>query len=698
MSDTVSDPFSMAAGIGQPQLPSQQPGMFGVSPSTWESIAQLGAGAIQGANQRTAGGQLANGTGIAGGVAGAVQGYYGDVQNQAKLRSALASQGASTQGQNIGNQAALSNLRLTRARNAFSQSILEDPAFRQQLQSAMGVGAPQGGVLGVGGVAGGPLTAGGGPMAQVEPAVHRLESGGSMAPGITGDGGKAAGPMQVHQAALDDVNRANGTQYTLPMLAQNPQLGKWAGDQYLQQQMARFGSRAGMAAYNAGPGSVQNAIRSGGSVQGLSPSYQQALGSSGQLGPVDPQGALAQSQRLMSQANQLEVYKSLGLPIPGDPAALRDQAKTYLDLATAGPKAGAAASADAGVKLATGGQIASNEANAKNASDFAYAGPTAAAKSANSNVDIRPGGMAGLVDAQGNRTFMKNPQLERTTDALGNPGFAHVSPALPGAPAGTPGTADPVLGPDGKPFVAGVPKNVQEARDKAYEDFQGKDTDSYLAAQNTHQWLEQMNHAADTLNSGGGFVQTGPNAPKRLSFVSTANDAARMLGLGDAFGDANKIASWEELKKATTTAGFELSSHYEGHARQAASTIENATSAVPSATNSPLGFKMVSAGIQEAAQSAIDLHEYKQQIYNEGGDLTKAEVAFYQQNRPEQYARRAISTITPYSIQKPSDFDRYLPGTYVSLPNGKLTQVPMRQGAPPIPQYLTGPQPQTSPQ
>ena len=78
-------------------LPSQEPGLFGVSPSTWSNIAAAGAGIINGANQRTASGHLANGTGLAGGIAGGVQGYLGNLQQQAQLRSQLGYQGARTQ-------------------------------------------------------------------------------------------------------------------------------------------------------------------------------------------------------------------------------------------------------------------------------------------------------------------------------------------------------------------------------------------------------------------------------------------------------------------------------------------------------------------------------------------------------------------------------------------------------------------------
>jgi hypothetical protein len=690
MSDTLYDPFSAAANIGQPQLPSQQPGMLGVAPSTWESIAQLGAGAIQGANQRTASGHLAGGTGIAGGVAGAVQGYFGDVQNQAKMRSELANQSAQTTGLNLGNEAAASSLGVTKARNSIVQRMLSDPGFMQQLSGAMGnggVGAGPGlagGVVGGGGVAGGPL----------QSAVLRNESGsaGPNASGVVGDGGQAGGPMQVHQGAIDDFNRAHGTNVSFQQAVDNQNgIGTQVGNWYLQKQVQQFGPTMGLAAYNAGPGRVQQAIQSGQGMAAL-PQSTQGYVQRAMPGSVDPQTALATSQRLMQQANQIEVYKSLGLPIPGDPAVIRAQAQDYLKLAMADPMARASKGAEADVEMQTAGPIQQQKSAAEAGVKLATAGPIKAAESANSNVDLRPGGMARVVGPDGKSEWMKNPQLEKVQQADGTTTYAHVAPAMPGSAPGTPGTAEPVLGADGKPLVEAIPHNVQLARNKAYEDFQGKDTDSYLAAQNTHGWLEQMNHAADVLNSGGGFLATGPNAPERLAFANTVNDALRTVGLPNAF-DPQKIASWEELKKATTTAGFELSSHYEGHARQAASTIENATSAVPSAANTPVGFKTVLAGIQESAQQAIDLHEYKQQIFNQGGDLARAEVDFYKQNRPQQYAQRAISSVHPYPVKAAGDLNRYLPGTYVTLPNGKLTQVPSREGAPPIPSYLSTPAP-----
>lgn len=106
-------------------------------------------------------------------------------------------------------------------------------------------------------------------------AVHQLESGGRMVPGIRGDGGQAAGPMQVHPAALADVNKARGTAYTHEQLAADPAIGKQVGDAYLGMQREAFGrDDYAMGAFNAGPGAMRRAISTGQGVAGLPASAQ----------------------------------------------------------------------------------------------------------------------------------------------------------------------------------------------------------------------------------------------------------------------------------------------------------------------------------------------------------------------------------------------------------------------------------------
>lgn len=146
--------------------------------------------------------------------------------------------------------------------------------------------------------------------------VQNLESGGNMAPGQTGDGGLAHGPMQVHQAALDDVNAANGTHITLDQLTNDPLLGKQVGDRYLELQQQKFPGRPdlAMAAFNAGPGATGAAVASGAGVAGLPASTQQyvakgmtALGNgaapSVTPAPVDPQTPAATPQTGLNAPN-----------------------------------------------------------------------------------------------------------------------------------------------------------------------------------------------------------------------------------------------------------------------------------------------------------------------------------------------------------------------------------------------------------
>jgi hypothetical protein len=328
--------------------------------------------------------------------------------------------------------------------------------------------------------------------------------------------------------------------------------------------------------------------------------------------------------------------------------------------------------------------------------------------------DLRVGGERVTFDANGRPTgVIKNPEHITVQNGDGTSTVGHLEPAPPGAPPGTQGTFVPVARLDQQGRVIsgdigkGVPPDVQQGRTELVKEFFGKDTDSYVAAKNTHAWLNQIDQAADAMNAAGGIYNTGPFAAARVGLMQKINDIGRTVKLGAPF-DEKTLSAPEELRKATTTAGFELSSHYEGHARQAASTIENATSAVPGMANSPQGIKLVSAGIREGAQSAIDSHEYRQARFqgqdpygidpeaagkHAGAGLETAETDFYKRFTPEMYSTRAISTVHPVTINAKSleEFNtqaqKYLPGTQVIL-NGQPKIIPPRPDAPPIPAYI----------
>jgi hypothetical protein len=700
----MADPFDFS------QSDPTAPGFLGVPVGTWRDLASFGGNLAAAANARTSQGFLANGPGLAGPLGAAIGDTMQQGRQNALSRSVLASQAAATQGQQLQNVGAASGLPLTIAKNRMLLNIYQNPELMQQLlgggasnqtdessgtsssatlPSAVPSNYAQS-ILKSEGTGQNPLSSANGYGQFTDGTWQQFaKENPTYFQGMTPDQVMAArsdpklGPT-LGAAATDWLASKNapvlsgaGVQPNGQALALSHYLGPQAAAAVMK--AADDASAASVISAALGPQVAQQyvhanpnlAVQTAGMLKSRYSSvptpgtFQIAQAGNGpipvpsgapQTGGAAPQltgqQAMAKAQMLEQRANQVELARSLGLPIAGDPAALRQAAQQYRAMG--------------------------------------LAGPTEAAKAAQANIDLRSGGMA-RVNGPNGPEWVKNPQLEKVQNPDGSFTYQHVTPPLPGAPEGTPGTSTPVIGSGGQPVVAQIPKQVQEARDKAYTDFAGKDTDAYISAQNTQSWLEQMNHAADTLNKVGGVLGTGPTSPARIAFANNVNDILRTAGLPTAF-DPNAVGAWEELKKATTTAGFELSSHYEGHARQAAQTIMNATSAVPSATNSPIGFHVVSAGIQESAQQAIDLHNFKQDLYNSGGDLTKAEVDFYRANPAQMYARRAISTVTPYSISSDKELGRYLPGTFVQY-KGKIVQVPERQGAPPIPEYLKNAQP-----
>lgn len=182
------------------------------------------------------------------------------------------------------------------------------------------------------------------PTGSLSAAAHQLESGGRMAPGIVGDGGAAAGPMQVHQAALTDVNRAQGTNYTLDQLTADPALGKRVGDAYLAQMQARFPDHPelALAAYNAGPTATQRAVDSGQGIAGLPPSTQAyvakgiaAAGGGGEVAPAAAQGQPQTGLQAPMVAKAMEMFRraqEMAVANPYNPA-IQEAAKMAIQQA-----------------------------------------------------------------------------------------------------------------------------------------------------------------------------------------------------------------------------------------------------------------------------------------------------------------------------------------------------------------------------
>jgi Transglycosylase SLT domain len=694
VSPMTSGLAGLAGAYGQAAMPSRMPVPFG---------AVLGAGA-QGLNQ-----------GI------------GDATKQMSMYQQAQGQGLQNQGQDIQNQLARSQLPLTLAKNQAMQSAYQNPQFQQRLMQAMGMaGTPSQGPA--------PQTQGNPTAAALASlpddktrtmAMNALMSQNvpqaAWAPWIATLHGESGWNLN----APDNHNQ-NGTVDVGPGQVNSSNWQKYGlNDKTARDPQQNLNASAGIfnASWQAGGGDPNKAMAgyNTGSPNGALPSYgpkanaqlAQWAGGGGQGDSgINPQNAAALAENARQNAI---LSKQFGI---GDPVPWEKQAEQYGAVATAGPQEQAKVAAGQAVHAQTDAPIAGAVKSAQNTADvpmkayenqlaqqlqthgaktdLAFAGPIQAEKSANSNLDLRADTMARAINPETMKPeWYKNPRLEKVTDpATGQETYMHVAPAMPNAPPGSPGTAEPVTV-GGKPALAALSPQTTIARDEVTKEHFGQDQKDYEKAKGGQGWLSQIEQAGNAMNQAGQLYMTGPNASLRYGLMSHANDLLRTAGMPQAQFNPEAIGSWEEMKKATTNAGFELAASFEGHSRQAASTIVNATSAIPGEHNSPEGFHRVVNGVREAQQFTIDQHEYAQNAFNTGGaqSLTNALTNYEKQFPPAMYTDRAISGVKPISITDPTQLNKYLPGTYIQLPNGRLSQVPARPGAPAVPSYLQQQQP-----
>src|SRR5215472_3327833 len=210
-------------------------------------------------------------------------------------------------------------------------------------------------------------------------------------------------------------------------------------------------------------------------------------------------------------------------------------------------------------------------------------------------------------------------------------------------PPGSAGAASRVITP-------GMSIAKQRGEQQAGEDFVQKEGKGYTSTNDSLMSLGQMNNAAEVMNkTPGGWTSTGPFANTRLALGQKLNAAAGLLGL-DPVVDPAAIGSWESLNKQTKLMGFKMINAAFGAQREAASVIQNATSAVPGSENSYLGFRLVSSGIEQELARARDLYQYKSQLYNNGQPMGGAEVEFDKTHPPALYTQRAVANAVPDDV------------------------------------------------
>lgn len=162
--------------------------------------------------------------------------------------------------------------------------------------------------------------------------------------------------------------------------------------------------------------------------------------------------------------------------------------------------------------------------------------------------------------------------------------------------------------------------------------------------------LGNLSSALEVAN-GKGLYEPGTGASTRYGIMKALNTASRAVGGGDLF-DADKVASGEEAGKITTRLGFDLSRTL--GSREAMQIVHEAIGAVPGLENTPQGARVVSAGINAAAQRSVDyynfLNNWRQQ---HDGDTEGADIAFNRMLPPSHYVGEvsSLARIKPEGVQ-----------------------------------------------
>lgn len=232
---------------------------------------------------------------------------------------------------------------------------------------------------------------------------------------------------------------------------------------------------------------------------------------------------------------------------------------------------------------------------------------------------------------------------------------------------------------EGTPFMTQAPPGQEEIVKQLANNYGDEGKKAYQSAISGLGSMEFIDRDINQLGPTG-FQSMGEGADARNQLVKDMNSIAGAAGITAPF-DPNKIASWEDFRKETTLLGMKGLASIFGGSREAASIITTSIHAVPNTENSFVGAKLLTNSFKEAFQREVDLRNFETNwVQSHGGNLTGAQESFNQAFPTQAYSWRAISKIQPYAVKTPSDMQRFLPGTYIKMPDGTTRVVPGTPG------------------
>lgn len=222
--------------------------------------------------------------------------------------------------------------------------------------------------------------------------------------------------------------------------------------------------------------------------------------------------------------------------------------------------------------------------------------------------------------------------------------------------AGSPSASAP-QGVAGMPLLSDAQKRLSNDLAAQYGD---EDKKTFQGAQGTLGQLQFMDHALDQMASTGGIMVPGTWADARTSLAKAALTVAQMVGSKDLPFDPTTVASVESFNKATAQMGTMLTTSLLGQQREAAQTITRLTSAVPGISNTFMGGKLVSAGIQATMQRIIDQRNFQNAWLLDPankGDLAGSAEAFNSAHPAQGYAQGVLDKfgMTAKGFASPQD-------------------------------------------
>lgn len=175
-------------------------------------------------------------------------------------------------------------------------------------------------------------------------------------------------------------------------------------------------------------------------------------------------------------------------------------------------------------------------------------------------------------------------------------------------------------------------------------DYSGPGLRAFQSSQQALGSLTYMDAAFDNMVKAGGMLVPGAAAGFRTELGKFVNTIAQVTGKSPPF-DPSAVASVEDINKETKRMGAMVTTQFFGGSHEAAQTIQNMTSSVPSIDNTYLGGKVITDGIRAQLQRVIDQRNFENQWQADPrnqGSLVGADEEFNAQHPAEDYAKQVL--------------------------------------------------------